>query len=79
MFCLAEARKHFVKALLHPCSYTEDFCFCGQQYKDKLDHLLRECPLNPGFKKLHRRLSLYNFPTSKIYFRDRTLVLPFLR
>ena len=35
-----KGRKHFIKAILHPCSFFEDCNKCGQQYKDKLDHYL---------------------------------------
>ena len=71
-FASPKARKHFVKALLHPCSYSEDCCLFGQQYKDQLNHLLSACPQNPGFKKeLHLRLALYNFPKDKIPIKKR--------
>ena len=66
-FASPKARKHFVKALLHPCSYTEDCCFCGQRYNDKLNHILTDCPQNPSYKKeLHLRLALYNFPKCRM-------------
>ena len=69
-FASPKGRKHFIKAILHPCSFFEDCNKCGQQYKDKLDHYLIACPRISGHRKeLHLKLTLYNFH------RDQTLTL----
>ena len=62
-FASPSGRKHFIKALLHPCSFSENCARCGQKYKDKLNHYLTACP--PIFehrKELRLRLTLYNYP-----------------
>ena len=66
-FATPIARKHFVKALLHPGTYLENCCFCGQQHRDRLKHFLSECTGTSGYRKeLHLRLTLYNFPQNKM-------------
>ena len=58
-------RKHFVKSLLHPCSYPENCPLCGEQTTDTCDHLITTCPQLPDpRKKLHLKLTLYNYPTN---------------
>ena len=62
-FTTPNGRKRIVKALLHPCSYSEDCLLCRQTYTDKLDHLLTTCPrISDNRKELNLRLSLYNYP-----------------
>ena len=62
-FSSPNGRKHFIKALLHPCSYMENCPMCGRQTKDICDHLLTTCPRIPDpRKKLRLKLTLYNYP-----------------
>ena len=64
-FSSPQARKHFTRALLHPCSYLASCPLCGEQTRDSCDHLLTACPRIPDpRKKLHLKLSLYNFPAT---------------
>ena len=66
-FATPKGRKHFIKAILHPCNFLEDCPKCGQRYRDKLNHFISACPRIVGFRKeLYLRLTLYNFP------KDRT-------
>ena len=66
-FSSSDNRKHYVKALLHPCSYFENCSLCGEQTRDTCDHLLTSCPSVPDpRKKLHLKLTLYNYPTTHL-------------
>ena len=65
-FASPKGRKHFIKAILHPCSFNENCEKCGQQYKDKLNHYLTSCPRTSGYRKeLLLKLTLYNFPKDR--------------
>ena len=66
-FATPKGRNHFIKAILHPCNFSEDCPKCGLRYRDKLNHFISACPRIVGFRKeLYLRLTLYNFP------KDRT-------
>ena len=74
-FALPEGRMRFLKALLHPCSYTEACPHCGEEYRDTCNHLLTTCPLTFGHrKKLNLKLTLYNYPEENFPF-DKTSIL----
>ena len=74
-FALPEGRMRFLKALLHPCSYTEACPHCGEEYRDTCNHLLTTCPLTFGHrKKLNLKLTLYNYPEENFPF-DQTSIL----
>ena len=62
-FTSRKGRKHFIKALLHPASYSENCPLCLEENTDMCEHLLTTCPRIPDFrKKLHLKLTLYNYP-----------------
>ena len=62
-FSSRKGRKYFIKALLHPASYLANCQLCREQCRDLCDHLLTTCPRIPDpRKKLHLRLTLYNYP-----------------
>ena len=66
--CFADpnGRKHFIKAILHPCSYSENCPKCGKQYTDMLNHFSTACPQISGFRKeLKLKLTFYNFPKDR--------------
>ena len=64
-FSSPPARRHFIKALLHPCSYPQNCPFCSEQTSDICDHFLTTCPRLPDpRKKLHLKLTLYNYPAN---------------
>ena len=64
-FSSPNGRKHYTRALLHPCSYLDSCPLCGEQTRDTCDHLLTTCPRIPDpRKKLHLKLSLYNYPAT---------------
>ena len=63
-FTSPEGRMRFIKALLHPNSYIEDCPLCRERHRDICDHLITSCPSIIEFrKKLHLKLTLYNYPT----------------
>ena len=68
-------RKHFIKALLHPCSYPEYYPLCGEQTSDICDHLLTTCPrISDPRKKLHLKLTLYNYPANHFPLTKSTVI-----
>ena len=68
-------RKYFVKALLHPCSYPENCPLCGEQTCDTCNHLLTTCPRVPDpRKKLHLKLTLYNYPANHFPLTKSTII-----
>ena len=66
-FATPKGRKHFVRAFLDPCTYSQECRQCGQSCSDRLDHLLVSCPRVSGFRnELNLRLVLYNFPKQRL-------------
>ena len=64
-FSSVEGRYRFIKALLHPCSYTVECPLCRQSHKDTCEHFLTSCPQTVEAKKrLLLKLTLYNYPDS---------------
>ena len=63
-FTFPEGRYRFIKALLHPCSYSEECPLCRLQQKDTCEHFITFCTKTVDAKrKLLLKLTLYNYPT----------------
>ena len=74
-FSSPDGRKRFIKALLHPCSYPENCSLCGEQTRDSCDHLLTTCQRVPNpRKKLHLKLTLYNYPANHLPLTKASLI-----
>ena len=66
-FATPKGRKHFLRAFLDPCTYSQDCKLCGQSCYDRLDHLLVTCSRTVEFRnELHLKLALYNFPKQRL-------------
>ena len=64
-FSSPEGRYSFIKALLHPCSYTSECPLCRQQHKDTCEHFLTSCTQTvEARRRLLLKLKLYNYPDS---------------
>ena len=74
-FSSPDGRKRFTKAFLHPCSYSENCSLCDEQTRDLCDHLLTTCPRVPDpRKKLHLKLTLYNYPPNHFPLSKSSLI-----
>ena len=74
-FSSANARKRFIRALLHPCAYVDHCPLCNELTRDVRDHLIAACPRIPDLqKKLCHSLVLYNSPADHFPLCNSSLI-----
>ena len=65
-------KKHYIRALLHPCSYLENCSLFDEQTRDTCDHLLTSCPRGPDPRPKATpqtytlQLLIYPLPTDQV-------------